>query len=798
VYKLLFYFFFILLLLGSRCYSQSFTIQGQVVNSKNHPVEFMDANLTSAVDATTPHAYTDSLGNFLLSALGGSYILILAEFGKEKYSQAITVTQDLHVGKITVDEGVVLDSIMITAKKKLIERKVDRLVFHVENSVAASGGNSIDALKITPGIHVKNNQISMVGKSSLSVMIEDKIVQLSGENLIDYLQSISNDDIRSIEVITTPPARYDSEGNSGIINIRYKKGRNNSWSNRIRSTFIQTTYLSGLIGNDFVYKKDKLGLRASVSGKKGYEEQIEKYEINYPEEFWDGKIKSKLGKNYVTGNFGVDYSLNENSSIGLQYLGNVRQPNIKDENQIKITDDKESYVSSIISKGNNDRKNNNHSVNFHYENRWSETGKSISADFDYFTYNESQNRPFNSRRIYKSGEVSDVISALNSSDQEINSYSAKIDFELPTKFAQFTFGTKYNNTKTNSLVEYFDTESNEIILVKDRSDKFIYTEGIFAGYFDVRKTLGTKWQAKFGLRIENTHTNGKSISLEETNKGDYTKLFPSFFLLYELDDDNTFNLNYSKRINRPAFWELNPFRWYLNSTSFSEGNPFLQPSFLDNFEMAYSHGESLFTSLFLSIQNDGFSQLPYIDAKNQQQIYTRRNYFSRYNYGFSQTYIFNKLSWWESVNYFTAYYSRTKFDDNSLGMEEQNGLGLNFSSNNSFTLNKTKNLQGEIDFWYSNPNKEGLYKITPTYSLDIGLRMLFFNEKLSTSIMVSDILKSSAPYFSTQTNGIKQKYYTYQDNRFIRISLAYSFGNRKIKSNERDFGNEDIKSRSER
>jgi hypothetical protein len=150
-----------------------------------------------------------------------------------------------------------IQEVEIQAKKKLVERKIDRLVFNVENSISAIGGDALDALKITPGLRVHNDKISMIGKSGMSVMVDDKLIQLSGEDLINYLKTISSDNIKSIEVITTPPAKYDAEGNSGIVNIKLKKTKPNQWSASFKSSYIQSTYPKGSVGGNFNYKKNK-------------------------------------------------------------------------------------------------------------------------------------------------------------------------------------------------------------------------------------------------------------------------------------------------------------------------------------------------------------------------------------------------------------------------------------------------------------------------------------------------------------------------------------------------------------
>jgi len=622
---------------------------------------------------------------------------------------------------------------------------------------------------------IKDNNISLIGKSNVAVLIDYKIVHMSGEELINFLKSIPADDIQRIEVITTPPAKYDAEGNSGLINIVYKKGRKNT---------------------TFSYNKNRLKLWTSIDGQTGYETSEEMADIYYPLDTWNEVLNSKNKQDHLSGRLALDYDISDRSSIGIQYLGNIATPSDKDQNHINMFNSDSDLTSYSLSEGNSKKLNKSHSLNMHYIQTLDSMGRIISLDLDYFNYEINQDRVFTSENFLPAGISIDYLSALNQSEQKINNYGAKIDMEHPTKFAQLSYGIKATATQTDSRVSYFNTISGNPLLDPAKSDGFKYKEDLYAAYIDASKEINKQWQMKFGLRVEQTQTIGLSRSYGQEDKNHYAKLFPSLYVLHKINDKNSINLNYGRRIKRPEFWELNPFRWYMNATSYSVGNPFLQPSFSDNLELTYSYNYKLSSTLMVSRVQNGFSQVPTIDVVNQLQIYIRQNYFTAYMYGYSQTYLFNKYAWWQNINQAVLYYSQTHFTNKDIQAPAQNGLGFNMSTNNTFKLNKAKTMEGELNASANFPNKDVLYQITPSYSVDIGFRILFWNNDLQIGVSAQDIFKTSTTTVTTFTDGIKQTYNIYNDNRRFRLAIVYKSGNSKISIKERSFGNEDIKNRA--
>jgi len=771
-------------------YGQEYSIKGRVINTEKKPINFVYVTLRKD-SLKTKFAITDSLGFFAINAEKGNYIIALEQLGSKIIENKVNLLDNINLGDIVMNDVIMLKNVTVEARKNLIEQKVDRIIFNVENSVTAFGGTALDALRATPRLQVLNEHVGIIGKGSVIVMVDDRPIQLSGDNLANYLKGLSADDIKSIEVIPTPPAKYSAEGNSGLINIIMKKTIVNRWQNSARASYIQTTYPAYSVGNTFSYRKNKLSIYTTADIKTGNIATIEKYEINYPNQTWNSYAKRKNKQDLYSVRMNMDYQLNKKSNIGFIVSQNQSNPNNIENANINILDN-EIALSKIQTKGNTDETNGNTSLNFHLDQKLDTIGrKKISINLDYFNYSQNKVRSFDTRQVSIDGQELQKLIADNTGDVNINNYAMRIDYSHSLKWGELSYGGRTSSTNTKSGIAFINKTLGEPILDPQQTDNFEYDEHIQALYTEFSKKISKKWQGKIGIRYEHTRTDGVSKNTDISYKYNYNKLFPTFHLLHLVNENNFINLNYSKRINRPAYWEVNPFKWYTNANSYAEGNPFLQPSFNNNVELTYGYKQKLFTTLFAQIKNNGFSQLPLINEITKQQIFTRKNYFNSYGYGIAQSYSFDTYKWWQSNVQANAYYTYSKiYEEYKMSVPAQNGYGFSFSIKNNFILNKNKTTFGEINYSYESPNKGTIYQMSSSMSLDAGIRTSSMKNRLQFAINVYDLLRTANPDFITFTNDIRQKYNTYYDTRQMRISLRYNFGNNKVSVKEREFGNE--------
>jgi outer membrane receptor protein involved in Fe transport len=769
-----------------------------VVNQNNKPIELAEVLLVNKDSITIKNEFTKPSGAFSLAIEKGDYVLQLRQLGKIMYKQAITVIDNLDLGTITITESKQqLEEVTVTSKKKLIERKVDRLVFNVENSISASGGNALDALTITPSVKVLNEKISLVGKSDVQIMIDGRMLQLSDSDLSNYLKSLSANDIKKIEVITTPPAKYDASGNSGIVNIILKNAKKNSWNASINANYTQKTYASESINGSLNYKKDKLSFYASLNGRDATKLNIDNNKIFYSNESWSQNNPRKVNDLSLSERLGLDYDINKRWTSGFQYMGSLSKSNINENSLSTITNNVTQQVNYFIgSKANTIGKPKLNSINWHTIFSLDTIGKKISVDLNYFDYKNKNNRDYNGNQLFNNGDITpnSYFAAINSNNQNITNYSGKLDFELPTKLLKLDFGGKISKSITNNDIAFYNNETGNPIIDATQTNIFEYNENIQAVYITGNKKLGAKWESQIGLRLETTQTNGFSKNLNQTNTNNYTKLFPTAYLVYTPNDNNNFSINYSRRIERPNYQQLNPFKMYDSPYIFTEGNPFLQPSFSDNFELLYTY-KKLENKFYVSNVTNGFEQIGIVESNTNITRYFVDNFLATQNYGISENYTFNKLKWWTCSISLDMNYIIAK-SNLAITQKKNDGYNTYLSFNNDVILNKNKTFLFNSFYWYNFPGAFGIYKNTAYSSLSLTLKYLLLNKDLQLSLSGNDIFSGQRSTYTSYINNIRQEFRNYYDSRSFSISLLYKFGNKKISVKPREFGNEEEKNRA--
>ena len=786
----------IFLLLPFFCLAQStFKLKGKIA-SETTLLEWADVSILNSegkiVDGTT----TKQEGTFEITLKKGSYKINVSLLGFEEYEKVILLENDIDLGTILLKENANnLVEVVVQSKKKTIEQKTDRLVYNLENNVTNVGGDALSAINTAPGVVVKNDAINILGKGTSRVMIDGRMIELAGEELNNFLKSISASDIKNIEIISNPPAKYEAEGNCGLINIIMKKGARDSWKNTTTVSYDQNKYGIFTLRNNFFYNKNKFRFSASVNGKTGYRNIDETLDMYFAEGPTKMDVITKLKEQNVSGKVALDYDLSEKTSFGFQFLKDKNNPDFDSDISINKYNTQNELQDITLNKSTTDKGSGNQTYNAHLIANLDDLKRKLSFDIDYFNYNSEFDRNFVANNYTPDMIFIDVNqSGRNISNQDIDNWSFKVDMEHPLQVMNLSYGAKMSFTNSISDVLYYNTITGSPVLDSNQSNRFKYTENNQAIYVNADKKFNEKWNFQLGLRLENTRTNGFSETMSQTTENNYLKLFPTVYASYKKNENNTFSLNYGKRINRPRFDLLNPFRIYINSNSYSEGNPFLKPSFSDNFEFAHSYKEILRTSVFVNLVTDGYGVLFTSNPETNTQIVTRENYFKNLSYGIGQTYSATFADWWQSEN--SLYFSGAKTEFiTAINATPSNSLQVDLSTNNTFVLGKTTKLQ--IDFSYTTPFKSGLYEVGYASSFDIGFKQDLFNKTMQIAFLANDIFNTSyLKDYTSVVNGVKQVYSQKESNRFVRLSVVYNFGNKKINVKERNFGNQDERKRT--
>ena len=788
-----------LILLSSLVITAQIEITGSVIEKKSQkPLEFAEVILLTNEASIITGVVTDANGVFKLNVKQGEYTLQVTYVGQILHTKNITVAErPINLGVIEIVNAQELDEVVIAAKKKLIQRKIDRLVFNVENSSKASEGDALEVLRVTPGVRVQNDKITMIGKSNLQVMINDKIVQLSDEDLANFLKSIASEDIKNIEVITTPPAKYEASGNSGLVNITLKQAKKDSWNAQLKSSYRQRRYATGSVGGSFNFNKDKLSIASSFNYSDGTYYQEQDDYAHFPDGLWYTSSPINADIKRLNGRVDINYQITPKWEMGGQYLYSRTAFDVTDAPYTPVFDyDTNEIIRSLQSDGTMDLIPEIHSLNYNNEVAIDTLGRKITLNLDYFKYNNPDTKTYNGVSVIQNPFSEQFYRGTNTNKQDVTNVSAKLDIEYPLEWVDLSFGGKISNSKSLNDIVFFNSGlvNNLVTELPLSQNDFEYKEDIQAVYISANKKFNDKWSSQIGLRMEATQTDSKSNNLNLSTSNDYTKLFPTFYLSYNATENSNFSFNYSKRIQRPSFGELNPNIYFSNPFQSIEGNAFLQPAFIDNLELTNTY-KNFITKLYYSNEDNLFSQVPLADATTNIIRFANENFIDTQRFGISEDYTFDKIKWWTSNNSLDINYSKSKFNLEEE-QEEQEGINATISSYNDFNLNVDKTLLMGVNYWYSFPGLNGIYDTKAASSLSLSLQYLLLNKDLNISLRGNDLFKTSAERNESRVNGVFQTARYYYDSRSFQLSVSYKFGNKDISAKRHETGNEDEKGRT--
>jgi len=771
-----------------------FGISGKLTDQDFNALPFITIKI-SGLQNRINYTQTDGLGNYHFKSLkGGKYLIIYSALNFKTANRELNLTSDTILNiQLSANQQILAD-VEINAKQPLITQKIDRTVFSTENSTAAIGTDAIELLAKVPGIRVLKDKVSLVGKGEVNVLIDDKLVQLSGDDLSNYLKSISAGNIARIEIITNPPAKYDAQGNNGLINIVLKKALGNGFKGLVNAGLNQATYATAVVGGNLNYRKNKLTLYTNLNFRKGSLIPLEQSNIYYPTQQWEVVNKDRNFRTVPAGQLGLDYQISKGSAMGASYAGGLT--NFHSEERINTTVfSRLQNVDSVLNSDANAKiRSHYHSANVYLKQLLDTAGKTFTLNADWFMHNDDKNRFFNNTSYFQNGGIipGSFAEYLSASKQQIALYTLKADIDLPYSFLKISVGGKISFIHNQSDVTFFKRNAGIYILDEKQSNLFSYQENTQALYLSLNKSI-KHWDFQFGLRGEYTQIDG--ISVNERNQNQYFRLFPTGFINYRANRKSVWAVNYSRRINRPAYRKLNPFRWYSNQYVYTEGNPFLKPSYNHNVNLMHIYKQVFTTTFSFSHTFDGYSDVNFVDVASNTQLSKPVNFITGYNYQLSNSVVFNPLKIWENTSQLDVFY---KVANSTLPqtLKHLTGFGAYFTSINQLILNQSKTIFGDISFWYAWPAVDVVNKSRSQYNLDVGFKTLWLDKKLQIALAATDILKTDRYRFSSLVNSINQVYNNYYDSRQLRFSVRYTFGNEKIKRQEIKQGNEEERKRN--
>lgn len=773
--------------------AQTYRLSGCVQDENRQPVEVANVLLKQAKDSTyITGMLTDTQGCFSFDQPLGEYLLHITLIGSEDLYVPVVLQGNKNVGELTLkSSSALLDEVTVTAARPVIKRLVDRVVFDAHNTIASAGGSALDLLREVPGLQVGQNSIGIIGKGGIKVYINDRETKLSGDELIDYLRSYDASQILKVEVITTPPSQYDAAGNAGIINIRLKsrpKDYVGGTASASYSTGEKDNY--GYGGINLNLSKGRVSSFLNGGTTQGNYETREKNYRYFPQNTWNSRADytNYMNSFYLQG--GVDISLERDWTVGMQAIYNHSAP--KPGNALSWTEvyDASTAVldSLLYSNSDKDTGSDRLNLNFHTDKVWDDKGKKMTWDVDYLRDNRDENMGFLSKTLLPDGtEIPGTNFDYNYlQHRKVDVVSSALDFILPFEKYKITAGAKVSFTNTRNGINY---DTSDPTLVQD--DYFRYKEQIYALYADYSREFSERFSMQLGLRMEHTRTTGISEAKDTEDKHDYTRLFPTVYLLYSPTDGHALNFSFSNRISRPSQNMVNPFPFYQNKYTYACGREDLKPSYTYNAELGYTLKNNFNVSAYYSYSNDVFFQVVDLDAETNVTSFLWENFMQTHAFGLNNSYTF-RTKWLQTYAQHGVSYRRTTSSAATTSPEEK-GWAYNASLRNTFFFNEKKTLLATLSGSYSSRQYQGIYLMSPTYSVSAGMLYRLLNNKLSLSLNVNNLFVSHSK-LETMSNGLK----IIADNQFafasFRIGVSYTFGG-DIRSKGQRNSNEDIQRR---
>ena len=797
------YFHLLLLLLCAQTVlgQSSPHITGRLIDTDKNAIEYANIALYQSADSSMTKVTTSNeQGLFeFRNIVSGSYYLEASFVGYNDYrSEVLDVSSDnqVRLSDIVMEEStVMLETAVISARRALVEIKPDRTVFNVQGTINSTGDNGLELLRKAPGVLLDNNNtINVLGRSGALVYIDGKRLPLEGDDLVAYLQSLTSEQIDRIDIISNPAAKYEAEGSAGIIDIKLKKNENYGANASLSTNLYRSRVWGGNTSINANYRNGKVNTFGQLQYNNRNQLMYYFFEDYQNETFIKNENQTLVENKNVVLRVGTDYFISDNHTIGFIISGMRRAyaRDVDDENLIYPINDLDNLDSILIAKSryNSDFDSRTYNLNYRYESE----GKSLNLDLDYGSYitDNLEIQPNNYFAEDRNTLLTQIISEFET-PRDIKISTFKIDYETNWMNGKLGIGTKLSRVTTDNSFLFFDVLDNNRSRNDLKSNLFLYDEKVYASYLSYDRKINEQLSFTSGLRLEKTVANGDlevfRQELEQPSLDlNYLSAFPSAGITYTINPKFVYSLNYSRRINRPNYNVLNPFRIQVNELYFISGNPNLVPEIVNNIELglllnqrynikiAYSKTLDQLTRLIGPDESDPRAKFVNWDNLSEQKIYNA-----------SISLPFELGEKWSS--YFDI---SGGFIDNQAKYSNGTEVDVQSWTYNIYqqhTIKLPHGYKGEISGWFAGPNLFGAtFRNDTSWSLNLGLQKKFLNDQLNIKVSAQDIFNQAFWSGMSEFNGLTNYGKGEWDSRRIACSISYNFGNPKVKSRKRKIG----------
>ncbi|MBO9635773.1 MAG: TonB-dependent receptor [Chitinophagaceae bacterium] len=701
-----------------------------------------------------------------------------------------------------------LKEVVVSTRKPVLEVRADKMVMNVESSVNAVGQDAFELLRKAPGVMIdKDDNLTLSGKNGIQVYVDGRPTPLAGKDLADYLRTMQSSTVESIEIITNPSAKYEAAGNAGIINIKLKKNKAYGTNGSVTAGFNQGVYPKYNAGLSLNHRNKNINLFGNYNYSRNKNESpFNLYRAQADTTFEQHSKMFNRGESH-TFKVGADYSLSRTSTIGVMVNGNFNDYGLRNPGRTVISDAKAKEPVKLLEVLNTtDGKRNNANFNLNY--RYADSAqRELNVDADYGLYRITSDQ-FQPNYYFTPGGTPTYNTIYNMvAPTDIDIYTLKADYEQNFLKGRLGLGGKGSLVETKNDFRRYDVYPNQKELDTARSNKFDYKENVNALYANYNRQLKGGFLIQLGVRMENTHSEGRSIGrkmddgsgvyipYDSSFTRNYTDFFPSASVTFNKNPMSQWTLTYSRRIDRPAYQDLNPFEFKIDEYSYMKGNTELTPQYTNSIGLTHIYKYTLTTTLNYSHITDVFGS-PVDTIEKSKSFMMKKNLATQDVVSLNVSYPFT-YKWYTVFANLNGNYSKYKANLGPGKNIDLDAWAFTGFAQNSFRFGK--GWTGELTGLYISPSIwQAVFKSSEMWSIDAGLLKTIMKGKGTIKASVSDIFKTmrwrgTTPSYAGQT----VLAYGSWESRQLKLNFTYRFGSNTVKAaRQRKAGLEDENKRT--
>ncbi|QNH60608.1 outer membrane beta-barrel protein [Hymenobacter sediminicola] len=781
-------------------------VRGSVQDATGKPLEFATLTLHRATDSVVVKSeFSDEKGAFRLGPVAaGRYLVLASQVGfVRRWSAPVEVAgSDVSLPPLalTASGATTLKEVTVVGQKPLFERLADRTVVNVEGSTLAAGASSLEVLGRSPGVTVDgNDNLALRGRQGVLVLIDGKRQPMTGTELADYLRALPADQVKNIELITNPPAKYDAQGSAGIIAINLKKDQRLGTNGTLNASYGRgqssvDKYTTGLSLN---HRRKGLNLFGSYTyaDRENFGDlMIHRDFFSYPDgqRTFTGSTEqdnfSKGRGRSHTWKAGLDYDLTERTVLGATVSGvNFRfnQDGTNNSDQLAANNSLQRQYQSL-----NTRSivapNVAGNLNFRHTFKADSVGpRELTADADVARYDARRLQQLNTTYTFPI----DSLDFLDSNQHgQLDIWSVKADYtQLLSKRLTMEAGGKVSWVTSDNDLLFRIPGPDGVGLVRDarRSNRFLYDENINAGYVNFNYTK-PGWTLQAGLRGEQTKATGVPEDPDQGFDRNYFQLFPSAAVKREFSKTHEVSLSLSRRIDRPSYGQLNPFKSYIDATTYGAGNPDLLPQTSYNFELTHTFRQKYSLGLSYSVTtNPIIGTVQPAPEGGRAVVSTNQNLGQQQYTALTLTAPLELAKWWSMTNNLVVYYNH--FTGDLAGTRLNAGkAAYNVNSTSSFTIGK--GWSADLTAFYQSPEVYGFFQVRPQGQVTAGVQKTVWDRKGTLKLNMTDIFFTDYVRATSSYENYVERFNQRRDSRVATLSFSYRIGNDKVAPTKRRSG----------